>query len=147
MIRYDLTCDQGHGFDAWFRDSAAYDALAELGELSCAVCGSDKVSKQLMTPGVPAKGNRRSETAQTVVGGVIDPRARMMLEMMREVRRTVEANTEYVGPRFAEEARKIHYKEADARGIYGEASITEAKALSEEGITVQPLPRLPEDGN
>jgi hypothetical protein len=70
-----------------------------------------------------------------------------MLEVMRKVRRHVEANAEYVGPKFAEEARKIHHEETEARGIYGEASLAEAKELVEEGIGVLPLPRLPEDGS
>ena len=109
MIRYDLVCAGGHEFDGWFRDSAAYDASADLGELACAVCGSPKVEKQLMAPGIPAKANRAGGAAAPVAGGILDPRAAAMLKMMREVRREVEANAVYVGARFAEEARKIHY--------------------------------------
>jgi hypothetical protein len=147
MIRYDLVCADGHEFDGWFRDSAAYDAAERMGEVACTQCGSTKVEKQLMAPGIPAKANRRSEVSTPVAGGVMDPRAAAMLKMMREVRAKVEASAEYVGPRFAEEARKIHYEETEARGIYGEASPQETRALVEEGIEVHPLPRLPEDGN
>lgn len=147
MIRYDLICDQGHGFDGWFRDSAAYDEQAAGGLVSCSVCGSVKVEKQLMAPGIPAKSNRRDESARKMIAGPVDPRLAVMMQMVREMRRHVEENAEYVGPRFAEEARKIHYEEAEHRGIYGEASPDEAKALVEEGITVHALPRLPEDGN
>lgn len=149
MIRYDLICDQGHAFDGWFRDSAAYDAQAASGLVACAVCGSAKVEKQLMTPGVPVKSNRKASASgsQTMMAAGRDPRAQALIDMMREMRRTVEANAEYVGDRFADEARKIHYEEAEQRGIYGEATADDAKALIEEGIEVQPLPRLPEDGN
>lgn len=149
MIRYDLICDQGHAFDGWFRDSAAYDAQAASGLVACAVCGSAKVEKQLMTPGVPVKSNRKASASgsQTMMVAGRDPRAQALIDMMREMRRTVEANAEYVGDRFADEARKIHYEEAEQRGIYGEATADDAKALIEEGIEVQPLPRLPEDGN
>jgi hypothetical protein len=149
MIRYDLICDQGHPFDGWFRDSAAYDAQAASGLVACAVCGSAKVEKQLMTPGVPVKSNRKASASgsQTMVAAGRDPRAQALIDMMREMRRTVEANAEYVGDRFADEARKIHYEEAEQRGIYGEATADDAKALIEEGIEVQPLPRLPEDSN
>jgi hypothetical protein len=149
MIRYDLICDQGHAFDGWFRDSAAYDAQASSGLVTCAVCGSAKVEKQLMTPGVPVKSNRKASASgsQTMMVAGRDPRAQALIDMMREMRRTVEANAEYVGDRFADEARKIHYEEAEQRGIYGEATADDAKALIEEGIEVQPLPRLPEDGN
>ena len=147
MIRYDLICDQGHGFDGWFRDSSAYDAQAESGLVSCTVCGSVKVEKQLMAPGIPAKSNRKPDMPQKMVAGPVDPRMQMMMQLMREVRKSVEENAEYVGDRFADEARKIHYAEAEKRGIYGEATADEAKSLIEEGIEVHPLPRLPEDGN
>lgn len=147
MIHYDLICDQGHDFDGWFRDSAAYDAQAAGGLVSCTVCGSAKVGKQLMAPGIPAKSNRRDATPRTMVAGPADPRLAQLVEMVREMRKHVENTAEYVGPRFAEEARKIHYEEAEHRGIYGEASPDDAQSLIEEGIIVHPLPRLPEDGN
>jgi hypothetical protein len=147
MIRYDLICDKGHSFDGWFSDSAAYDKQAKRGLVSCTVCGSAKVEKQLMAPGIPAKSNRKTETPQKLAAGPIDPRAKMMMQMMREMRKTVEQNAEYVGDKFADEARKIHYKESEERGIYGEATPADAQALIEEGIEVHALPRLPEDGN
>ncbi len=147
MIRYDLICDKGHEFDGWFRDSAAYEGLSKGGLVSCSVCSSVKVHKQLMAPGIPAKSNSKRERPQKMMAGPVDPRSAMLLDMMREVRKSVAANAEYVGDKFAEEARRIHYAEADKRGIYGEASVQDAKALSEEGIDVHPLPRLPEDGN
>lgn len=147
MIHYDLICDQGHDFDGWFRDSAAFDAQAAGGLLSCAVCGSAKVEKQLMAPGIPAKSNRKSDAPQAMLAGPVDPRLGQLIEMVREMRKHVEANAEYVGGRFVEEARKIHYEEAEHRGIYGEASPEDAKSLIEEGILIHPLPRLPEEGN
>lgn len=147
MIRYDLICDQGHGFDGWFRDSSAYDVQAEGGLVSCTVCGSVKVEKQLMAPGIPAKSNSKPDMPQKMVAGPVDPRMQMMMQMLRDVRKSVEENAEYVGDRFADEARKIHYAESEKRGIYGEATADEAKSLIEEGIEVYPLPRLPEDGN
>jgi hypothetical protein len=147
MIRYDLICEKGHAFDGWFRDSAAYDRQAAKGLVACAACGSARVEKQLMTPGIPAKSNRKTEPGQKMLAGPVDPRVAAMMEMVRGMRKQVEENAEYVGGRFAEEARKIHYAEAEERGIYGEASPEDAKALLEEGIAVHPLPRLPEDGN
>lgn len=147
MIRYDLQCDQDHLFDGWFRDSAAYDAQVARGLVACTHCGSAVVSKQIMAPGIPAKSNRKSEVATRMATGITDPRAAAMLDMIRAVRREVESTAENVGTQFAEEARRIHYKEAETRGIYGQASLDDAKALVEEGISVVPLPRLPEDGN
>ena len=76
-----------------------------------------------------------------------DPRAAALAEMLRQMRRHVEENAENVGPRFPEEARKIHYGETDARGIYGQASRDEVEALLDEGIEVHALPVLPEDRN
>jgi hypothetical protein len=147
MIHYDLTCDKGHDFDGWFRNSAAYDEQADKGLVSCAVCGSVKVEKQLMAPGIPTKSNRKNDSPRKMVAGPVDPRLAAMMDMVRQVRKHVEENAEYVGDRFAEEARKIHYEETEHRGIYGEASMEDAKALVEEGITVHAIPRLPEDGN
>ena len=147
MIHYDLICDKGHAFDGWFRNSAAYDEQAGQGLVCCSVCGSAKVEKQLMAPGIPMKSNRKDTAPKKMVSGPVDPRLSAMMEMVREMRRHVEENAEYVGDRFAEEARKIHYEESEHRGIYGEATPDEAKDLIEEGIAVHPLPRLPEDGN
>ena len=147
MIRYDLICDSAHQFDGWFRDSSAYDAQVGRGLVSCAVCGSSKIAKQIMAPGIAAKSNRRSGAPQKMMAGPVDPKAQALIKMMREMRKAVEANAEYVGSDFAEEARKIHYAEAEQRGIYGEATGEEAQALVDEGIEVHPLPRLPEDGN
>ncbi|MBN9432940.1 MAG: DUF1178 family protein [Bosea sp.] len=145
MIRYDLLCDNGHAFDGWFRDAAAYDKAHGAGAVGCTVCGSTKVEKALMAPAVRAA--RSKETQQPVRVAAPDPRQQMLAEMLRKVRAEVEANADYVGPRFAEEARRIHYGEVEAHGIYGEASIADAQALAEEGIEVYPLPALPEEGH
>lgn len=141
MIRYDLVCPKGHGFDGWFRDSAAFDRQQKKGQLACPVCGSEKIEKQLMTPGIPAKSNKSDGVAQ------VDPKVRELMEAMREMRRKVESEATYVGGAFAEEARRMHYEESEMKAIYGEATFEEAKALLEEGISIAPLPRLPEDGN
>jgi hypothetical protein len=147
MIHYELICADGHAFDGWFGTSAAYDEQVRRGLVVCPLCGSAEVDKQLMTPGVPVKSNRKSEAKQPVFAGPADPRQKMLMTMMRELRKSVEENSEYVGDKFAEEARKIHYEEAEKRGIYGEATAEDAHSLIEEGIEVHPLPKLPEDGN
>lgn len=102
-----------------------------------------------MAPRLPAKSNRKDDKppTQRVFAGPQDPQQRALMEAMRKMRRHVEANADYVGEKFPEEARKMHYGEAEERGIYGEASTDEAKALLEEGIQVSPLPKLPEDRN
>ncbi len=150
MIRYDLICEKFHSFDGWFRDSAAYDKQAAGGLIDCPVCGSVQVEKQLMTPGVAIKTNRRKEqpgALQQLVAGPDDNKMSELIEAVRQLKVHVEANADFVGERFAEEARKIHYKEAEARAIYGEATLEDVAALAEEGIDVQPLPKLPEEGN
>ena len=147
MIRYDLICDKGHSFDGWFRDSATYDKQAKRRLVLCPVCDSHKVSKQLMAPGIPAKSNTKPGSRRACSHGPADPRQQMLMKMMRELRKQVEQNADYVGDQFAEEARRIHYNEAEKRGIYGEATREDAEALVEEGIEVQPLPVLPEEGN
>jgi hypothetical protein len=147
MIRYDLICEDGHEFDGWFSDSAAFDEQSLRGLVSCIHCGSTKVEKQLMAPGIPVKGNRKAEATKPMLASTFDPRQQKLIQLMREVRKAVEENAEYVGNKFADEARKIHYEEAEKRGIYGETTTSDARALIEEGIEIHPLPVLPEDGN
>ncbi len=145
MIRYELQCEQGHGFDGWFRDSAGYERQAEAGLLSCPQCGSAKVAKALMAPHVAKSRPQPPEAAPPPAKP--DPRAEAVTALFRRLRREVAAKADYVGERFPEEARRIHYAEAEPRGIHGEASLEEAKALHEEGIEVLPLPPLPEERN
>jgi hypothetical protein len=147
MIRYDLRCDKGHEFDGWFSNSDTYDSQVKRRLVECIVCGSVKIQKQIMAPGIPAKSNRKTDSTQRMVAGPLDPRMQVMMKMMRDYRAHVEKHAENVGDRFAEEARKIHYNETEERGIYGNATRDEAVALMEEGIEVAPLPVLPEDGN
>jgi hypothetical protein len=146
LIRYDLICAKGHEFDGWFSDSAAYDKQAKRGLISCTHCGVNKIEKQIMAPGIPTKGNRKSES-HTMTAGPLNPQAAAMMQMLREYRKHVTENSENVGSKFADEARKIHFKEVKERPIYGEATADDAKALIEDGIDVHPIPRLPEDGN
>ena len=151
MIRYDLICAGGHEFDGWFSNSAAFDEQARKGLVSCVHCGSTRIEKQLMAPGIPVKSNRKAEPAEKVkpmlAGAALSLREQKLIQMMRDVRKAVEENAEYVGDRFADEARKIHYEEAEKRGIYGETTSDDAKALIEEGIEIHPLPVLPEEKN
>jgi hypothetical protein len=134
MIKYALQCDHAHEFEGWFGSSAGYDDQAARGLVECPVCGSRGVSKQIMAPAVA--GTKAQRSAPTV-----DPKMReMMMTAMGEVRRHVEDNFDYVGDAFAKEARAIHEGKSEERGIYGEASPTEVKALVEDGVKVAPLP-------
>ena len=139
MIVYDLVCDRAHRFEAWFGSSADFDDQQARGLLECPLCASRSVGKAVMAPAVPAKSNQKAGSHSLAND---DPMARLL-----QLQRQFEAQSDYVGDRFAEEARKIHYEETEYRGIYGEASPDEAEALIEEGIAVHPLPLLPEDGN
>ena len=148
MISFSLSCDKGHEFDGWFRNSAAFDEQAEKGILECPVCGSHAVTKGLMAPAIPAKSNTKSDDAKApVFAGEPDPKMAELVEQVRQLRNHVESTADYVGDKFPEEARKIHYEEAEKRGIYGEASLEEARDLIEEGVGVLPIPRVPEDHN
>ena len=146
MIRYDLRCEKGHEFDGWFASSNAYDKQALHGRVECTVCGSTKIEKQLMAPGIPSKANKRSDSVK-LHSGPTDPRMAELMTMMRDFRKHVDATSEDVGKNFAEEARKIHYNEVKERGIRGQATQGEAMELLEEGIAVHPLPVLPEEAN
>jgi hypothetical protein len=144
MIRYNLVCVAGHDFESWFRDAGAFDKASAAHAVTCPECGTGEVVKALMAPSV-ATARKREATAMKVAAP--DPRHEAVREMVRQLRQHVTDNAENVGSKFAEEARKIHYQEVEARGIYGEASVEEARALMEEGVDFLPLPVLPEDGN
>lgn len=159
MIKYRLRCARGHEFETWFQNSAAFDKLAKRKQLSCATCGSDKVEKAIMSPriakpGVSKPGVVPSNKEQASVAPVAeagqsdDPQSGQALRAaIKALRQTVIGNADYVGPRFAEEARRIHDDEAPARGIYGEASLQEARELLEDGISILPLPPAADDSN
>ena len=133
MIRYTLSCDQDHTFESWFQSSDAYDALAKSGHLACAICGSADVSRALMAPSVPSKRD-----AVDLSAPMSDAET-----ALSKLRTDVEANSDYVGLSFADEARKMHDGDAPERAIYGEAKLDEAKKLIEDGIPVAPLPFMP----
>ena len=147
MILYTLNCDNAHTFDAWFPGSDSFEAQLKSGDVVCPVCGSAHVSKGIMAPSLGASSaGADKKTDKTSVVHTGEQQAELRA-MMRAVHEEVTKNAEYVGPRFADEARKIHYEEAEPRGIYGEASGEEVTSLKEEGVDVHPLPILPEDQN
>ncbi len=134
MIKYRLICEQDHEFDGWFAGSTAFDDQVAAGEIACPYCGSVKVQKALMAPSVvTSKQKKRAGTSPTEA-------VEQVQMFMSKVREHVETNFDYVGDQFADEARRIHYGEADEREIYGEATLDEAKDLIEEGVSVAPLP-------
>ena len=142
MIRYSLTCDNAHEFEGWFSESADFDRQVASGFLTCPICHSAAVSKLLMAPSVSTA--RKKDERQTLA---MDAMHREALQKLKEAVAAVKANSEDVGTKFPEEARKIHYGEADARGIIGQATVDEAQALVEEGIEIAAIPVLPEDVN
>ena len=155
MIKYRLKCSAEHEFDAWFRSSSDYDTQARRGFVSCPTCGVTSVEKALMAPNVATRAVEVAppavaETGSKQLAALPDPRTeaqRALLALMRQVREEVRKNAEYVGDRFVEEVRAMHLDETPHRGIYGEATPADARALLEEGIEVYPLPPLPEDRN
>jgi hypothetical protein len=131
MILFDLRCAAGHAFEAWFRDSATYEEQAADAAIDCPVCGSREVSKALMAPAVRSRAAPDPEQVAQAV------------KVLRRVQDHIEKTFDHVGPRFAEEARRIHHGETEKRNIYGEASASEFKSLGEEGIEVGRIPWLP----
>ena len=139
MILFDLVCDEGHGFEGWFPDSKAFDQQRKKGIVECPACGGTKVQKALQAPAVSTSRKKEAVTAKRQMAAA--------LNMLQEVRREVEANSDFVGNNFAEEARKIHYGESKKRDIHGQTTPDEAKELSEEGVdfTAVPWVDLPEN--
>lgn len=150
MIHYQLRCETGHEFDGWFADSAGFESQAKRGLLECPICGTARVDRALMAPAVPRKGRpprktrkapQPEATAQVAVSGERMPD--QMRAVLQRMRAEIERNCDYVGERFAEEARRIHRGESERKGIYGETSAEEAEALAEEGIDVARIPWVP----
>lgn len=141
MIKYTLLCDENHDFEGWFANAAGYERQAEAGQIRCPCCGTVKVRKAMMTPNIATsrKSSSSSETEAKVPEEVLDA--------LRTLRREVVEKADYVGPRFAEEARKIHFGETEARGIYGEATPDEARGLADDGVEFMPIPVFPDDQN
>ena len=152
MIRYALTCDKRHGFESWFKSSKAYEDQLARGLLACPQCGSAKVEKAMMAPTV-ARRQRRERSARAPASedkspvALISEHERELRGKLKELRDQLIKNADYVGPQFAEEARKMHYGEIDHRSIYGEASPEEAASLLDDGIEFHPLPYLPNERN
>lgn len=168
MIRFALACDEGHEFESWFPSGASFDEQIGRGLVTCPACGSPKVEKRLMAPAIAKGGSPgrredadraaepaaapsdRPEPAAPPVPqalALLSERDQAMRAMLRAVREHVTKTADYVGPSFAEEARRMHHGEIEHRSIYGEANALEARALLEDGIEVHPLPVLPDDRN
>ena len=142
MIRFSLSCENAHAFDGWFRSSDDFDTQARRGLIACPACNSTKVSKAIMAPKVKT-GRQQEAAARKQLAAMRNE----VLGQMRKIRDHVESNCENVGSAFPEEARKMHYGEREAAGIYGEASGEEVKELLDEGVAIAPVPVLPEDVN
>jgi hypothetical protein len=169
MIRYALACDQGHTFESWFQNSAAYDKQVKRSLVTCPTCGSAKVDKAIMAPRL-AGTRKRGGGAQRGAASppppdapapppdsapaeaptpvaMMSPQEREFRTKLKELREHLTKNADYVGQKFPEEARKMHYGEVKHRSIYGEASPDQARELHEEGIEFHPLPVLPDERN
>ena len=163
MIRYALACDKGHAFESWFQSSAAFDKQVRRGLVTCPVCNSAKVEKTIMAPRVAGAKKRGAAPAQEPPASVqeppasvpeatgpvamVSPQERELRKKLKELREHLVKNADYVGQKFAEEARKMHYGEVEHRSIYGEASPQDAKEMLDEGIEFHPLPTIPDERN
>ena len=165
MIKYQLICDKSHEFEGWFGDSAAFESQQKSGFLTCPVCESTDVRRALMAPNLASPKTRKTDLAerQPAVQPYSQPQqqapqqasaafppaaARKMQELISEMRALqtkIREECRDVGDGFAEEARKIHYGEAEPEGIYGQATVEEREALDEEGIEIMDMPWLPKD--
>ena len=146
MIRFSLVCPDSHEFEGWFKSGAAFDEQLAAARVSCPMCGSTEIRKAVMAPAI-ARGREVATVPAAPAAPAPPPelaRAAAARHLIRELRQHVERNFDHVGERFAEEARRIHNGETEKRDIWGQATASDARDLLEEGITVRPLPDLPE---
>jgi hypothetical protein len=144
MIVYDLACIEGHRFEGWFGSSGDYEDQRARGLLISPTCGAAEVAKAPRAPAVPAKGNQRQEVlapaTRPMANTPLPPEVQQALAALAKVQAEALKHSTWVGDKFAEETRKMHYGERDEAPIHGQASLAEAKALIEEGVPVAPLP-------
>lgn len=146
MIRYALKCGEDHSFESWFKSADAFEALKSAGMVTCPDCGSDRVEKTLMAPGVQSsrkKGGALAPMPAAPEGALTNAPDPKLAEAIQTLRDHVEKNSDYVGTKFAEEARAMHEGDTPHRPIYGEAKAEEAKKLIEDGVPAMPLPFIP----
>ncbi|MFM1818363.1 MAG: hypothetical protein RL364_1223 [Pseudomonadota bacterium] len=148
----DLQCSHGHVFEGWFASHEDYESQRERGLLTCPVCEDAQVSKMLSAPRLnlghasaaepagPATDPSTPSAPEAVAQTLAQMSPQQMQATMLKMVRHVLANTQDVGPQFAEEARKMHHGEAEQRNIRGQATREETEALLEEGIDILPLP-------
>jgi hypothetical protein len=155
VIRYALTCEAGHGFESWFRSSEDFEKQRRKNLIACPSCDSTQVEKQIMRPSVARtdEGGARKEKPsvnaeeEKLPVAVMSPQEQVLRAKLKELREHVTKNADYVGDKFPDLARQMHYEEVERRSIYGEAKPDEVKSLIDEGVEVHPLPVLPEDRN
>lgn len=143
MIRYALACQKGHAFESWFRSSDDFDAQTLRKLVSCPVCGATEVQKQIMAPQIARTDLAQAETPVAL----LDDDQRKIRALIADIHQHLKQNSEDVGASFADEARKIHHGETEARAIHGKATGEEVRALAEEGVGFLPIPVLPDERN
>ena len=136
MINYTLKCDQNHTFDSWFKSAEAFELLVKKSMVVCSECGSTKITKAIMAPSVSTSRKKDNKPSE------LEKKSKLKNDIL-ELKKKIEANSEYVGNNFANEARSMYLGETPERSIYGEAKADDAKKLIDDGIPVMPLPFLP----
>ncbi|MAN00639.1 MAG: hypothetical protein CML54_01600 [Rhodobacteraceae bacterium] len=136
MINYTLKCDQNHTFDSWFKSAEAFEMLVKKSMVVCSECGSTKITKAIMAPSVSTSRKKDNKPSE------LEKKSKLKNDIL-ELKKKIEANSEYVGNNFANEARSMYLGETPERSIYGEAKADDAKKLIDDGIPVMPLPFLP----
>ncbi len=148
MIHYQLRCAADHAFDGWFRDSGAFEQQAARHLVTCPECGDATVHRALMAPAIGRKRVTVDESGAPATSAPSLPEKAAVLPdqvraMLQRLRGEIERTSDYVGPDFADEARRIHHGESDKRNIYGETTPEQAEALADEGIEVARVPWVP----
>jgi hypothetical protein len=139
MIIFDLRCAAaGHVFEAWFGSTEDYESQQARGLVSCPICGDPEVDKAPMAPAVPKKGGGEPVRPELFSGE--SEQVKAMLGAMAALQRQMLEKSDWVGDRFASEARAMHLGETDARPIHGQASRADAESLMEDGVPIAPLP-------
>ena len=141
MIVFDLACENAHGFEGWFGSSDDFTSQQARGLLTCPVCDSAAVTKAPMAPAVSAKGNRAGPVSapRAVANKPLPAEVAEAFKALAAAQAKALAKSEWVGDRFANEVRSMHYGEVEEKQVHGRATRDDALSLMEEGIAVAPL--------
>ena len=139
MIKYNLICDNEHEFESWFSDSLEFEKLKNKKLLECIYCSSKRIEKSIMSPMISNSNNLE------LPNNKFEREFLKEKKRLKQIRKYIEKNYEYVGKNFSKKVREIYYDKKSKKTIYGTTTTKEREELAEEGIDLLSIPWIEKD--